>query len=480
MMAPMGLRGKLIFALCGVSLLAVLIAGFAYRLSSGPAFQQLIIDQGEEGFRGNVILYYRQSGTVRDITTWLRPRVFEPPANVPQSTGKPGDPRPGGLVRYGLADADGIMALQGGTDWKEGEKAPAQVLAQGSPIYVDGKLIGTILVPTKDPVPHTDAQTEYERRIDTALALAAALGLVVATLVSLILSRRIVGPLRRLTQAAREVAAGRVAQQIPYAGKDELGRLAEAFNTMSTDLARYENTRKQMAADVAHELRTPLTTIRGYVEAMRDGELPITPERLDSVFRQVDRLGNIVDDLRLLAMADVGALPLHLGRVALRELILQSVQAHAVGASQRGVTLRALVDGDGPQADVDPGRIQQVIEILLTNALRHTDTGQVVVSAAAEAGEAVLRVADTGSGIEPELLPRLFDRFLRGDGARSKDAQGSGLGLAIAKAIVDSHGGTIEVESTLGEGTVFTIRLPLAPTAGANAPLPQPELATAG
>jgi two-component system sensor histidine kinase BaeS len=198
------------------------------------------------------------------------------------------------------------------------------------------------------------------------------------------------------------------------------------------------------------------------VEAMRNGELAPTQDRLDSVFRQTHRLGRVIEDLRTLSMADVGALPLERARISMRELIVQSVEAHALRATERGVQLRADVAGEAPTVEADPGRIQQVIEILVNNALRHTENGEIVVSTAAEHGEAIIKVADTGSGIDPELLPRLFDRFYRGEDARGKDAQGAGLGLAIAQAIVKAHNGTIAVASQLAQGTVFTIKLPLA------------------
>src|SRR5262249_2446123 len=156
------------------------------------------------------------------------------------------------------------------------------------------------------------------------------------------------------------------------------------FNQMSGDLARYEQARRQMAADIAHELRTPLTTISGYAEAMRDGDLEPTTERLDSVYRQAMRLARVVDDLRVLSMADVGALTVSPQRVSVRELIVESVRAHSIRATQQGVGLRAEVDTEVPEVDADPGRLQQVIEILVNNALRHTERGEVVVRSAAE------------------------------------------------------------------------------------------------
>jgi len=266
---------------------------------------------------------------------------------------------------------------------------------------------------------------------------------------------------RQLTQAAGELADGRLGQMVPIEGRDELAELSESFNKMSADLERYETSRRHMAAEIAHELRTPLATISGYVEAMRDGDLAPTTERLDSVYQQTHHLARIVDDLRVLAMADVGVLRLERGRISIRELIVQSVRAHSLRAREQGLGLRAEVPDEVPEVDADPGRIQQVIDILVNNALRHTEQGEIVISGSAEPDAAVIQVADTGSGIEPEALPRLFDRFYRGSDAQERDANGAGLGLAIAHAIVRAHSGTIAVASQLAKGTVFTVRLPL-------------------
>lgn len=461
------LTGKLVLMVTSISLLAVTVAGVAYRVVSGPAFQDLIVDQAAEGFVGLITLYYRENGKVDGIQSWLGPRVNEPPS--PGSEGRqrtepalarPGDPRPGGIVRFGLADAQGRVVLRGESDVQEGQTAPSDVLERGKPVMVDGNQVATILTPV-NPVQQTGAQEAYARRITVALASAAIIGILFAVLASLLFARSLIHPLRRLMIASRDLADGKVGALVPARGHDEVAELTTTFNHMTADLARYDLARRQMAADIAHELRTPLTTISGYIEAMRDGDLAPTQERLDSVYYQTHRLSRVIDDLRLLAMADVGALPLERAPISVRELVVQSVRAHQVSANQRGVELRAEVDEDLPHVDADPGRIQQVIEILLTNALRHTEQGEVVVSAALDDEGAVIRVADTGSGIEPEMLPRLFDRFSRGEQARSKDSRGAGLGLAIARAIVNAHNGSIAVASQLATGTVFTVRLPL-------------------
>ena len=464
------LAPKLMLALAGVSLLGVAIAGLTFRLSLHGSFNQLITDEASEHFRFDVINYYRAHGSLDGVRNLFgpngprnRPNMMgvvpdanPNPANAPTAGG---ELPPGAPIAFGLADRSGQVVV-GGDGFQPGTQAPAAVLRQGRRIVDDGVFVGTILPPARK-LPPNEAEAGFQARIDTTLALAAALGVALSAAAGVGLARGISGPLRRLTAAAREVAAGRLGQTVPAKGSDELAELAGAFNTMSYDLERYEQARRQMAADIAHELRTPLTTISGYVEAMRDGELAPTHDRLDSVYSQTQRLGRVIEDLRLLSMADVGALPLERARISIRELIVQSVQAHALRASERGVALRADVEA-APVVVVDPGRIQQVVEILVNNALRHTEQGEVVVSTATEPDAVVIQVKDTGSGIQPELLPRLFDRFYRGDDARDRDERGAGLGLAIARAIVSAHDGTIAVASQLAQGTVFTIRLPLA------------------
>lgn len=459
----LGLAGKLILGVTGVSLLAVFIAGAAYRVSSGPAFQQLVIDEAEEHFVGDVTAYYRQTGTLAGMGPWLaagRNMLTESGPVVPVA-GAPPPPPTGGIVAFGLVDPSGLVVLGGAGQYAEGEPAPSDALSGSKPIVLDGTVIGRILYP-RGPAPPNQAQQAYAARINTALGLAAITGVLAALAVGILLARGILQPVRRLTVAARQVAAGQVAQTVEARGNDELAELAMAFNTMSHGLARYEQARRQMAADIAHELRTPLTTISGYVEAIRDGELTPTYERLDSIYRQSNRLARLIEDLRVLSLAEVGALHLNRARISVGELIVESVRAYEVTATQRGLGIRADVGQEVPEVEADPGRIQQVIEILVNNALRHTEAGEIVVSAGVEEDGAVIRVADTGSGIEPEVLPRLFDRFYRGEQARARDNQGSGLGLAIAKAIVSAHDGSIAVASQLAQGTVFTIRLPLA------------------
>jgi signal transduction histidine kinase len=216
-----------------------------------------------------------------------------------------------------------------------------------------------------------------------------------------------------------------------------------------------------MAADVAHELRTPLTVIAGYIEAMRDGVLAPTPDRLGVIYGEMEHLQHLVGDLRTLSQADAGELKLNTQPVDPRGLLQQTSAAFAHQAEQKGVRLELLVASDLPPVRADEIRLAQVLDNLLTNALRYTPSGgRIILGAAAHGDRVALTVQDTGPGIPAEALPLIFDRFYRADPSRAETAGQSGLGLAIAKALVEAHGGTLTVESTLGQGTTFRIELP--------------------
>jgi two-component system sensor histidine kinase BaeS len=216
-----------------------------------------------------------------------------------------------------------------------------------------------------------------------------------------------------------------------------------------------------MTAEIAHELKSPLSTISGYSQTIRDGNLSATPERLTAILRQAQRLEQIVGDLRTLSLSDVGALMVSMQVVPITELIHSVVENYAVEVEQRDVELASLAEAGVGDVEVDPGRFSQVLTNLVSNALRHTPAGGSIQVTARRDGEStIVSVADTGEGIAEAELPLIFERYYRA-GDNGKDVTtGSGLGLPIAKALVEAHGGSIWAESRLGEGTVFTIRLP--------------------
>jgi two-component system, OmpR family, sensor histidine kinase BaeS len=298
------------------------------------------------------------------------------------------------------------------------------------------------------------------RTVGTVLAV-----LLATVAVTLLAGRRLARPIHALTAAVQRMEAGDRTARVPMKGRrqDEVGRLAHAFNSMAVSMEENERQRQAMVSDIAHELRNPLTNVRGYLEGAQDGLVPLDDALVASLLEESTLLGRLVDDLQDLALADAGRLHLHPEPLDAAELVEQVAGAHRAAAAAAGITVAT--DVSGPvQIDGDPGRLRQALGNLVGNALRYTpDGGQVTLSAsvAAVGGSATITVADTGTGIAAEHLPHLFDRFYRADASRSRETGGSGLGLAITRYLIEAHGGTIEVDSTEGTGSTFTIRLPL-------------------
>jgi signal transduction histidine kinase len=272
--------------------------------------------------------------------------------------------------------------------------------------------------------------------------------------------RRVAGPLDELSDAATRVAAGdldaRVA--VPFRAPRPLRDLVRSFNTMAERLAIDERQRRDLLADVSHELRTPLAVIAGNVEAMLDGVHPADAEHLNGLLEETRVLTRLVEDLRTISLAEAGTLALHREPTDVDALIGEAVNGFRAEADRTGVAMEVDAPDDLPLADVDPVRIREVIGNLVSNALRHTPPGGAVrVAARAPGGRAIeIVVSDTGAGIEPTLLPHVFDRFAKGAGSR-----GSGLGLAIARDLVEAHGGTIDATSTSTTGTTIRFSLPV-------------------
>jgi signal transduction histidine kinase len=284
-----------------------------------------------------------------------------------------------------------------------------------------------------------------------AVALALALG----GLLAVTLTRS----LRELTEATIEIARGKLGRQVKVRSNDELGDLAASFNQMSHDLARATHARRQMTADIAHDLRSPLSVLSGYAEALSDGKLPGTPEIYGILHQETRRLSRMVDDLRTLSLADGGDLPLVRQAISPQVILERAAARHAVAAAQKEIRLDVDAAPGLPALTVDVERMAQVFDNLILNAFRYTPpNGKVSLRASRAAGKTCLQVQDTGSGIAPEDLPHLFDRFYRGDKSRQASGE-TGLGLAIAKSIVEAHGGTIAVESASGAGAIFTITI---------------------
>ncbi len=463
------LTWKLALAFLLVALTAASLVAVSIRLTNPAQLGRLIVEQQRSALKSTLVTYYTEHGSWAGASE----SVYQPPNNpLPQPTGVPGTDLGGNLgpgpqgpphdrrALFGLVDAGGSIVIPLLPRYPLGTQVPADVVQKGDPVEVDGQVVGTIL--TADLPPGlTPAETAYLQRTYAALAVAGSGAVLVAMLVGVLLARTLTRPLRALTQATHRMAGGELEQEVSVKSSDEIGELASAFNQMSQALARANQARRRMTADVAHELRTPLTVIAGYVESMRDGILAPSPARLSIIYAEIEHLQHLVGDLRTLTQADAGELALSKQRVEPQQLLAQTVAAFEHEAARKGVRLELQLSGPTPPIRVDETRMAQVLSNLITNALRYTpEGGRVALGAAAEDGQVTLTVHDTGHGIPAEALPFVFDRFYRADEARSAESGESGLGLAIVKALVEAHGGTIKVESGEAIGTTFSIRLP--------------------
>lgn len=420
----------------------------------------------------------------------------------------------GASPSYLLLDAQGNVVSQGGPR----RLTPTDALpAAGTPIVVDGRQVGTFVLeieprdlmrgvisermsshsrdfpsippygpgqnpldPAHAPLETTGASPaiggslaaplppdpplrpwEVDQRVGRSFGLIA-LSIGSLTLgLAVLFSRRISAPLARLTGAARQVAGGNLAVDVPRSSIQEVDALARAFKQMAQDLLHADQLRRDMTADIAHELRTPLSIIKGKLEGILDGVYPPTPQHVTPVLEEANLLERLIEDLRLLSLAEAGQLPLHRESISPSELLDQVRRSFARDATAQQVTLAVSAAPDLPPLDVDPQRMQQVLGNLVSNSLRHTPAGgRIELEAVRVDGHVRISVADSGAGIAPEELQHVFDRFWRGDKARSRHGGGAGLGLAIARQLVQAHGGQIAARSEVGKGTLIAVDLP--------------------
>ena len=466
------LARKFTIAFLTVAIIVVAVVAILVRTSNAGEFDQLVIERGRGEFSDAVTTYYQEHGSWAGISVDqldIR-RQFIPASN--DNGGRPsgqndnntegptfvGQDRPS---LFGLADANGVIVIPVSSDYHVGDRVTADVLARGTPVEVDGQVVGTILTAARRPGLSPE-ESAFLQRTDMALLLASAGAVLVALVMGFLLTRTLTQPLAALTAATERISAGELGSEVTVTSKDEIGQLAMSFNRMSRALARSNHARRQMTADVAHELRTPLTVISGYIESMRDGDLAPTTERLDVIYGEIERLQHLVGDLRVLSQADAGELKLIRQPVEPQDLLRQAVAAFGHQAEQNGVTLELEATSPVPSLLVDEARMGQVFTNLLSNALRHTPPGgRIRLGATYADGRVTFTVADTGEGISAEDLPFIFDRLYRADKSRTEmHGEGTGLGLAIVRAIVEAHGGAIRAESQQGHGTTLFVTIP--------------------
>ena len=441
---------KLILIFLAVSLAGTFLAAFSIRRSSERAFDRFLRERAQAQFVRDVQAYYTITGSLQGIERLVHRAIGRTESGAPDR-----------ILPYALADNRGQIVVGSGP-WQRRDVVSQAVLDDGVPVTVGGQQVGTVLLLSLEW--ERDAfEQRYLTGVSRALVLSALGGTAIAVFLGAVMAGTLTRPLREMAAASHAMAQGQLEQQVPVRSEDELGELARAFNRMSAELTRITRQRQQMTADIAHDLRTPLTVLAGYLEAMEEGTLAPTPQRLGMMQQEVAGLTRLVEDLRVLSLADADQLQLQLEETDVGELLARVRDGHAPQARGQEIDLQVQVAPDLPLVSLDAARMRQVIGNLVSNALRHTPPGGAVTLQVARDGASgiLLAVRDTGSGIAGEDLPHIFDRFYRGDSARAEPRGASGLGLAIARSLVEMHGGTIGVESTPDEGATFLIRLPL-------------------
>jgi two-component system, OmpR family, sensor histidine kinase BaeS len=445
------LTSKLILAFLLVSLISIGVIVGLTHFATNREFNRLISDKYKTQLADELATFYKGHSSWEGVDQ----ATFS--FSGGQSTTQP-ENRPS---FFAVTDANGVVVMES-FQHKLGKIATAETLGLATPILVDGETVGFLVLETP-PNRRDPREEEFLSRLDLSLLLSAIGTIIFALFFGVILSRSITNPVLELTSATHAMASGKLNQKVVVRSKDEIGELAQSFNKMSDDLASSFNLRKQMTADIAHELRTPLSLIIGHAEAVHDGVLPPTNENFEIIREEANRLEQLVNDLRILSLADAGELPLDIQPSDINKLLGDIKTHYTIQLNQKGITLDLETDPGILKADLDSARISQVLTNIIDNALHYTtENGRIVISTKQIRDDVEIVIQDNGPGVKPEEALHLFDRFYRADPSRTRDDGGSGLGLAIAKSIIEMHKGRISAESERGNGLKVTIQLPIA------------------
>jgi len=450
---------KLMGAFALVIVVGVAIVMYATLRTTTGQFELYISQQGQSWAQSLVpglADYYVRTGSWKNVQSILQ----NPSGEMMTQGGMMG----GDMLtmmghRLVLADASGTVVADTANQLI-GLRLPDNDLAHGTPIVVNGRQVGTLLIATLD-VPASPIN-QFRRSVGVSVLISGGIAGVIALLMGSLLFFQVTLPMRRLSRAAQGIAAGDLSQRV-LTSDDEVGQVARSFNAMAESLQRMEQQRQNMVADIAHELRTPLSVIQGNVEAMLDGVLPASPEELESIHQETILLNRLISDLRTLSLAEAGQLALDKQPLDMGEVVTRVAEKYRLRAEEQNVALSVQVAPNLPRVSADAGRIEQALVNLTENALRYGASdagGRVTLGARAMADGVEAWIRDTGPGIAPEDLPHVFERFWRSEESRNRQTGGSGIGLALVKQLIEAHGGRVSVESTLGHGATFRVMLP--------------------
>ena len=476
------MRNSLIYKLMGAFLLVVVISSLVISVllvnSTRNAFARFSNRSGQllaTRLAERLSEYYAFTGSWEGVGDFLSLEQWAGTTSGQGGMMQMGRMVPGsGMIaamnlRLTLADQDGTIVADSNSQGL-GSRLSRREQNAGIPILVNGSRAGTLQAVSEGF--GSLVAREFLASINSALVKSMLVAGAISLFLGFLLFNQITAPLRAMQKAAERIADGDLQTRVNVKSSDELGDLAVSFNNMAENLASAEDQRRQLAADVAHELRTPLAAIQATLEGMQDGVLPADQEQIGSLVSETALLNRMVEDLRLLSLAEAGRLELDLQPVVTDELIFKAVGLMQPVAQQQGVNLVANPPGSLPMVLGDADRLIQVLNNLIANSLRYTPaSGTVTVTAEFPAAGRMVAfsVADTGAGIDPRDLLHVFDRFYRADKSRSRGSGGSGLGLAIVRQLVESHGGTVAAVSPVPTpegrsvpGTRITFSIPVS------------------
>jgi signal transduction histidine kinase len=359
-----------------------------------------------------------------------------------------------------LADAQGVI-LFSAEPQRVGQTLTDAEMENAIDLRASGEVVGYLLPEESLPQYPQNFDTLLVARINRATLISALLSGLVAVVLAVVSAAIIQKPVKNLTVAVKNMSDGDLSQRVDIRGKGEIALLGDSFNHMAQSLQDAESRRKAMTADIAHELRNPLAVQRAQLEALQDGVYPLNQAQLESLYTQNQTLSRLVEDLRLLALADAGELALNRSKLNLTSLcqaLLGDIQPQA---SAKHLTLQEDLPGEEVLVCADKERIQQIISNLLQNALRYAPPdGRIKLTLRQAKNTACIEVFNSGPQMSEETLKHLFERFYRGDRARDRAGGGTGLGLSIAKKLAEAHQGTLRGENSPAGGVIFILTLP--------------------
>jgi len=329
-------------------------------------------------------------------------------------------------------------------------------------LAVDGKTVGWLGLRKREPFKSGPPAALVKVQTQQLSILGAAV-IAFTAFIAFLFSRHLLKPIQSLARGTRELADRNFTVRIAPATRDELGQLANNFNTMAETLENYETTRRQWLTDISHELRTPLAVLRGEIEALQDGIRRPSPDNLASLHAEILRITKLVEDLHLLSLADMDRLPFRKQRIAPVEVLAKALSSYRRRFSQNAIDIKLEIDGcEKMRIKGDANRLEQVFTNIFDNACKYVPSGGCLkIAGECRDQSLVLIFADSGPGVPGDALPRLFDRLFRVDASRNRSSGGSGLGLSICQHIVQNHGGRIWAEQSPLGGLAIGIALPL-------------------